>query len=50
MHKLDYNITGIEISKKKRKISKKVTKVKILDLNLAEQKTRIGKFNTVTHF
>lgn len=50
MHKLGYNITGIEISKKKRKISKKVTKVKILDLNLAEQKTRIGKFNAVTLF
>jgi len=47
MRKLGYEIIGIDISKGKRKISKKITKVKILDVNINEKIPNIGKFDTI---
>lgn len=50
MRKAGYDITGLEVSKERRKISKKVTKVKILDINLMDKNLDIGKFDIIVFF
>ena len=50
MHKKKYNITGIEISIEKRTMAKKVTKAKILDIDLNHDVLDIGKFDTIVMF
>lgn len=50
MRKHGYKITGIEISKEKRNISKRVTKAKILDININENLPEVGNFDTIVMF
>jgi len=50
MTDLGYNITGIEISKEKRKISKKITKAKILDINLLNDDYKIQSYDVIVMF
>jgi len=50
MHKKKYDITGIEISIEKRIMSRKVTKVKILDVDINTQSLDIGNFDTIVMF
>ena len=45
-----YNITGIEISKEKRKISLKVSNVKVLDINLYKDNKELPIFDCITLF
>ena len=44
MQKEGYDIIGIDISKEKREIAKKITNVSILDVNINEQIPDIGPF------
>lgn len=50
MHKRGYNITGIEISKEKRKISSRVSNVKVLDVNLIDDNKELPTFDCITLF
>ena len=50
MRKKGFKMLRIEISKEKRKISKKITRVKILDININEQNTNSGLFDTIVFF
>jgi 2-polyprenyl-3-methyl-5-hydroxy-6-metoxy-1,4-benzoquinol methylase len=50
MHLKKYDITGIEISIEKRIMSKKVTKVKILDVDINSKSLDIGNFDTIVMF
>lgn len=50
MKKDGFNITGLEVSKERRKISKKVTKATILDINLMEKNLEFGKFDVIVFF
>lgn len=50
MQNREYNVTGIEISKERRKISSKVTNVKVLDINLYENDTGLPTFDCITLF
>ena len=45
-----YNITGIEISKEKRKISSKVSNIKVMDINLNEDNKDLPVFDCITLF
>lgn len=45
-----YDITGIEISKEKNELAKKVTNAKILDVNINEKIPSIGKFDFIVMF
>jgi len=49
MHERGYNITGIEISKERRKISSRVSNVNVLDVNLYDNKN-LPIFDCVTLF
>ncbi len=50
MRKCGFKITGIEVSKERRNISKKVTKSKILNINLMDENLKIGKFDVIMFF
>ncbi len=50
MRKNGYDITGIEVSKEKQKILKKVTKAKIISTNINENTPEIGVFDTIVFF
>ena len=50
MEKLGYSITGIEISKEKRKLAKKITKSKILNVNLMNENIDIKNFDAIILF
>ena len=50
MRKKGFNIIGIEVSKEKRKILKKVAKAKVLNININEQIPDIGPFDTIVFF
>ena len=50
MEKLRYSITGIEISKEKRKLAKKITKSKILNVNLMNENIDIKNFDAIILF
>ena len=50
MKKNGYDITGFEISKEKRKYSKKVTKVPVLDININEKIPTVKPFDIVVLF
>ena len=45
-----YNITGIEISKEKRRLAKKITKAKILDVDINQEIPNLEKFNVIILF
>jgi 2-polyprenyl-3-methyl-5-hydroxy-6-metoxy-1,4-benzoquinol methylase len=50
MKEKGFNITGLEVSKERRKISKKVTKAEILNINLMDENLEIGKFDVIVFF
>lgn len=50
MRKSGYKMTGIEISKEKRKFSKRVTDVKVLDVNINEEMPDVGNFDVIVMF
>ncbi len=50
MYQKGYNITGIEISKEKRKISKKVTSAKVLDIDINTQIPHVNDFDIIVMF
>lgn len=50
MHNSGYNITGIEISKEKRKLSKKITNAEILDIDINQDDHKLEKFNFILMF
>jgi len=50
MKKNGYDISGFEISKEKRKYSKKVTKVPVLDININEKIPTVKPFDIVVLF
>jgi len=50
MKKYNFDVTGIEISNDRLKIAKKITKSKILDVNIMENNLKIGKFHTIVLF
>lgn len=50
MRELGYDITGIEISKEKKELAKKVTKAKILNVNINEKIPSLGKFDFIVMF
>jgi len=50
MGKKHYKIMGIEVSKERRQMAKRVTNVKILDINLLKNTTNIGKFQAIVLF
>ncbi len=50
MRKKGFDMTGIEVSKEKQKILKKVTKAKILSININENNPEIGFFDTIVFF
>ena len=50
MRKEGFDMTGIDISKEKRRIAKKVTKVKVLDVNINEENLNLGPFDAVVLF
>ena len=50
MKKNGYDIAGFEISKEKRKYSKKVTKVPVLDININEKIPTVKPFDIVVLF
>ena len=45
-----YNITGIEISKEKRRLAKKITKGDILDIDINQEIPKLKKFNVIVLF
>ncbi|MBI1829471.1 MAG: class I SAM-dependent methyltransferase [Thaumarchaeota archaeon] len=50
MRQKGYDITGIEISKEKRRISKKVTSAKVLDIDINTQIPHINDFDVMVMF
>jgi len=50
MKEKGFNITGLEVSKERRKISKKVTTAEILNINLMDENLEIGKFDVIVFF
>lgn len=50
MHKQGYKITGIEISKEKRLLAKRITKAKILDIDINQKIPKLEKFNVIILF
>mgnify|MGYP003802959663 CR=1 FL=1 len=50
MEKLGYNITGIEISKQRRKISRRITNAKILDINIVKDTLNFPKLDMIILF
>lgn len=48
--KNNYNITGIEVSKERRKISKKISNAELLNVNLNNEKPSIGKYDLIVIF
>jgi 2-polyprenyl-3-methyl-5-hydroxy-6-metoxy-1,4-benzoquinol methylase len=50
MRKMGFNVTGIEVSKERREISKRVTKSKILNINLMDENFNIEKFDVIVFF
>lgn len=50
MEKLGYKVTGIEVSEERRKDSSKVTKAKILNINLLNDDSALGNFDVITMF
>jgi len=50
MRKKGFDMTGIEVSKEKEKILKKVTKAKVLNININEKNLEIGFFDTIVFF
>jgi len=50
MKKNGYNVTGFEISKEKRKYSKKVTNASVLDININEKISTVKPFDIVVLF
>ena len=50
MKKRGQNVIGIEISKEKREIAKKITKAQILDINILEKKIKIPKVDVIVLF
>ncbi|TLX79680.1 MAG: class I SAM-dependent methyltransferase [Thaumarchaeota archaeon] len=50
MHKNGFDITGIEISKEKRNMSKKVTKAKILNIDINFQIPNLSKLDVIVMF
>ena len=50
MKKKDYDIIGIEISKERREISKKITKAKILNVNILDEKLNLPKVDIIVLF
>ena len=50
MKKEGFDMTGIDISKEKRRIAKKVTKVKVLDVNINEENLNLGPFDAIVLF
>ena len=50
MRKCGYKMTGIEISKEKRKFSKQVTDVKVLNVNINEELPYVGNFDVIVMF
>jgi len=50
MKKKGYKVIGIDISKDKRKIVKKVANIKVLNININEQIPDIGPFDTIVFF
>jgi len=50
MKKNGFDITGLEISKERREFSKKVTKSKVLNINLMYENLDIGKFDVIVFF
>ena len=50
MIKKNYDIVGIEVSKERRVISKKVTKAKVLDVNIMSDEINLGKFHSIVLF
>jgi 2-polyprenyl-3-methyl-5-hydroxy-6-metoxy-1,4-benzoquinol methylase len=49
-HNNNFKITGIEISKEKRKMAKKITKAEILDIDINFQEPNIKNFDTIVLF
>ncbi len=50
VRKHGHKVIGIEISNERREYSKKITNVKVLNVNLNEQILSIGKFDTIALF
>jgi 2-polyprenyl-3-methyl-5-hydroxy-6-metoxy-1,4-benzoquinol methylase len=50
MKKRNYEVIGIEISNERKRISKKITKAKIVDMNIMEEDSKLGKFHTIVLF
>ena len=50
MGKLGYDVIGIEISNERRKISKKITKTKILNVNILDEKLNSPKVDVIVLF
>jgi 2-polyprenyl-3-methyl-5-hydroxy-6-metoxy-1,4-benzoquinol methylase len=50
IRKHGYKVIGIEISNERRRYSKKITNVKVLNINLNEQIPDIGKFDIIVLF
>lgn len=50
MQKNGYQVIGIEVSKERRKISKKISDAKLLNINFNEQVPDIGKFDMIVMF
>ena len=50
MLNLGFNVTGIEISKQRREITKKILGINVLDVNLNENKEILGKFDIILLF
>ncbi len=50
MEKLGYNMTGIEISKEKRRFAKKISKSEILNVNLLTEDIELKKFDAIVLF
>ena len=50
MERLGYNITGIEISKEKRRLAKRITKSKILNINLINETPDIKNLDAIVMF
>lgn len=50
MQKQGYNMTGIEISKQRRNKSRKITNVKVIDIDLVDNIPNIGSFDGIVLF
>ena len=50
MTRLGYKITGIELTEEKIRISKRISKARVLDYDLTERNPDIGKFDAIVMF